>query len=306
MGELGGSVTYLYWSERRIQRLLSDNGILISTSSTKITSPSISGLIPTVEHTFNPPLQFRANIAAAIERAFGQTVVSNFDGEPGARYASGRGTLVFGEFIHDYPEHLQGINQRALAFTSCDYDETDKNSVAICLFGSMDNFADYVQTSGTPSENGWTSSAAPSIMNFLSGRWTDAVTEPSREEIAIEALKVADSQGMSGGTMDPPLKGWRRGFTYGDIQDTAEWLAEVYLDVDLPSSGYRRTDGFRRIIVGAPIWIRTPRLRAIRLYSEYRTAELEAAAKRGKRVERKPAPFAAIFNLMRNQLGSAR
>ena len=72
-----------------------------------------------------------------------------------------------------------------------------------------------------------------------------------------------------------PLKGWRRAFTYGDIQDVAERLAEIYLDVDLLSAGKGREDGFRRIIVGAPVWIRTPRLRAIRMYNEYSRAELE-------------------------------
>ena len=115
--------------------------------------------------------------------------------------------------------------------------------------------------------------------------WSDAVTEPSIEEIALAALQVAESQGMRGPTVDPPLKGWRRGFTYGDIQGTAEWLAEIYLDIDLLSTSYGRIHGFRRIIVGAPLWIRTPRLRAIRVYKEYSTSELEGESNGTKQVD---------------------
>ena len=177
-GELGGSVTYLYWSERRIQRLLSDNGIRTSTGTTKITSPSINGLVPTLEYTSNTSSHLRANVAATVERSLGMAIMSNFSSEAGARYAAGTGSLVFGEFIHDFKEHLQGVNRRSLAFTCCDYDDADKDSVAISLFGSMDNFADYIQNSGTPSENGWTSSAAPSIIQF--SQECGATLSPSR------------------------------------------------------------------------------------------------------------------------------
>lgn len=275
MGELGGSVTYLYWSERRIERILSDNGLQLPARSIKVASPSVYSLAPTVEYTSNGRTPQRSSIAELVEHSLGQAVISNFDSNPGPRYAKGVGTLVFGEFINDFDDYEKGINRRALIFSSCDYSSSDKDSVAICLFGSMENFVDYVQSSGIPSESGWTSSAAPSVLEFLAGKWTDAVDEPSREEIAIEALKIADSQGMTGGTQEPPLKGWRRSFTYGDIQNIAEWFAEIYLDVDLISSGMGRVDGFRRVIVGAPVWVRTPRLRAVRLYKEYTLAELE-------------------------------
>jgi hypothetical protein len=66
----------------------------------------------------------------------------------------------------------------------------------------------------------------------------------------------------SSGTAQP----WQRAFTYGDVPK-AQWLAEIYVDVDLLATDYGRVDGFRRILVGAPLWIRTPDLRAIRLYA---------------------------------------
>jgi hypothetical protein len=72
---------------------------------------------------------------------------------------------------------------------------------------------------------------------------------------------------------------WKRSFTYGDVEDCAEWCAQVYLDVDLVEAGLGPEDGFRRILVGAPIWVRTPRLRAVRLYSEFTRDELTASSR---------------------------
>ena len=275
MGELGGAVSYLYWSERRVQAILSDNGIQLPESSSKVTSPSFSGLAPIYEHSVGGRKPQRANIADLIEHSLGQSVISRFDSDPGPRYAKGVGTLVFGQFINSFEYPQESAKHRALMFTSCDYDDSDQGSIAICLFGSMDNFAGYVNTRDTQYQEGWTSSSAPDVLAFLQGQWVEGRYYPNtREEVAIEALKIADGQGMENADLEP-LKGWRRAFTYGDIQDVAERLAEIYLDVDLLSAGKGREDGFRRIIVGAPVWIRTPRLRAIRMYNEYSRAELE-------------------------------
>jgi hypothetical protein len=308
LGELGGVVSYLYWSERRVQRILSDNGIQLSSGVTKFASPSMQGLVPTMEHTMGGKVAQRANIADLIERSLGQSIMSDFDSVPGPRYAKGVGTLVFGEFINDFDKDPLERDRRALIFSSCDYNESDKDSVAICLFGSMENFADYVASSGPLSdEGGWTSSSAPSVLDFLTGKWSDQVDEPSREELAIEALKIANSQGTRDGEVDP-LKGWRRSFTYGDIQDVAEWFAEVYLDVDLTQLGMAREDGFRRVVVGAPIWVRTPRIRAVRLYNEYELHELEPPLPGSNDVLHLPGPEAArpLARLARMLRGDSR
>ncbi len=276
MGELGGVVSYLYWSERRIDAILSDNSIQAPESSSKITSPSLYGLAPIFEHSVSGGRPQRADIADLVERSLGQSIISRFDADPGPRYAKGIGTLVFGQFINDFEYPKESAKHRALMFTSCDYDDSDQGSVAICLFGSMENFAGYVRPRDTQQQEGWTSSSAPDVLAFLQGQWAEGRGYPNtREEVAIEALKIADGQGMKDADLEP-LKGWRRSFTYGDIQDVAEWLAEIYLDVDLLSSGVGREDGFRRVIIGAPVWVRTPRLRAVRLYNEYSRAELEA------------------------------
>jgi hypothetical protein len=299
LGERGGAVKYLYWSQRRINKILDDNGLRVRQTSTKITSPSIQGIAPTVEYTASSGVPLRSEIASLIENSLGQLVVSDFDTPVEIRYAKGIGTIVFGEFI-DEVGSLEPSRRHALMFTSCDYGNVERDTVAICLFGSMENFVDYISSSGPVSERGWVASSAPAVMNFLQGRWTDAVDEPSREELAVEALKIADGQGMSGEGTDT-WRAWRRGFTYGDIQEVAEWFAEIFLDVDLVSADLYREDGYRRILVGAPIWVRTPRLRAVRLYNEYEIGELEASARAsvGTPTDANPSRIKKFINFLR-------
>ena len=68
---------------------------------------------------------------------------------------------------------------------------------------------------------------------------------------------------------------WRRAFTFGDIQDTAEWLMEVYCDIDLVNETVGTFDGYGRVIIGAPLWIMTPYLKNVRLYEEHMPSALD-------------------------------
>ena len=117
MGELGGAVSYLYWSESpRLRAILSDNGIQLPESSSKVTSPSFSGLAPIYEHSVGGRKPQRANIADLIEHSLGQSVISRFDSDPGPRYAKGVGTLVFGQFINSFEYPQESAKHRALMF----------------------------------------------------------------------------------------------------------------------------------------------------------------------------------------------
>ena len=99
---------------------------------------------------------------------------------------------------------------------------------------------------------------------------------PFAVPVAIEALKIADGQGLKGRDDDPVnMQPWRRAFTLGDVRETAEWLAEVYYDVDLVSEIGEPFDGYGRIIIGAPLWIMTPYVKNIRLYEEHTLAALD-------------------------------
>lgn len=144
MGELGGTVEYLYWSARRTGRFIEDNNLATQQVTRTITSPALRWL-PTLSRTATSSGSLRPQIARTIERALGQIAVTRFNAPGPIKYAKGTSAVVFGEFktILVKPER-----QPALMFTAVDYDRRDRRSVAICLYGSMDNFPEYVQAAG--------------------------------------------------------------------------------------------------------------------------------------------------------------
>lgn len=272
MGELGATTEYLYWSNRRVNRFLEDNNLAAVPVTSTITSPAFSWL-PTFSRSTTKSRALRPQATKVIEEALGQLAVTKFNAPGPVTYAKGISTVVFGEFITWL---VQPVRQPAVMFTAVDYDRRDRGSVAICLYGSMDNFLEYVQSAGPgydggPLGEGWVSSAAPAVYNFIrsQGQQLSApYDEP--EDMAVEALKIADGQGMYRAFDEVEFgteKAWQRAFTYGDARKS-QWLAQIYLDVDLEASDVGRTDGFRRVLIGSPLWIRTPSPKAIRLYSK--------------------------------------
>lgn len=156
----------------------------------------------------------------------------------------------------------------------------------------MDNFLGNIQSAGPGFDSGWTSSNAPHIFQFLQSQSRNTDTFLTLDELAVEALKVAAGQGASHYYTEPDDdprgfdRPWRRAFTYGDLQQDAEWLAAINLDVDLTEiscTGYKRHWGFRRVLVGAPFWIRTPTPQALRLYSQQPPERLPPLRSRRRR-----------------------
>jgi hypothetical protein len=270
MSELGGAVEYLYWSSRRTSRFLEDNKLVVPPVTRTTSSPSLRWL-PTFSWSATASSNLRPQVAKRIERALGQIAVSRFNAPGPIMYAKGMSTVIFGEFI---TWEVQPARQPAVMFSVVDYNRSDRKSVAICLYGSMDNFPEYVQSVGSgydggPLEEGWVSSSAPAVYNFIKshGKQVDRPLTP--ETMAVEALKIADGQGIYTAFQDAELETyppWQRAFTYGDARE-AEWLAQIYLDVDLQTTVHGHVDGFHRVLVGAPLWIRTPKPYSIRLYA---------------------------------------
>lgn len=277
MGELGGEVTYLYWSQRRTEKFLNDNGIERTPVTRTIASPAFS-VAPVFSRSSTRQGGLRPQVANLIESTLGQSAVTCFNSPQPIRYAKGLGSMVFGEFIAN--EALGGnqpaTGSPAVIFSSADDATEDEGPVAICLFGSMDNFADRIQVAGPGFDSGWTSSSAPQVFDFLRSQCRQECGYLSPEGLAVEALRIAVKQGQCGGNGRPEPAGfdrpWLRAFTYGDVQDTAEWLAQIYLDVDFAESGRNHLLGrhwnFRRVLIGAPFWIRTAKPQALRLYGE--------------------------------------
>ena len=290
MGELGGTTEYLYWSARRTGRFMEDNGLLEQPVTQTFTTPSI-GWLPTFSRSRTSVRGTRPQIAKAIEGALGQVAVTRFDAPARIQYAKGTSTVVFGDFMGAPPK----LKRRpAVMFTSVHYSQRDRWSVPVCLFGSIDNFLEYVQASGPGAIEAWSSSAAPTVFNFIKshGKELESRFYPSTVgEVAAAALQIAYSQGTHKAAqectygMDKP---WQRAYTYGHARE-AEWLAEIYADVrreDLSEKDVEMVDAYahapvRRLLIGAPLWIRTPSPRAVRLYTDY--GDLDEPTRRPRR-----------------------
>src|ERR1700733_4683980 len=147
MGELGGTTEYLYWSSRRTGRFMEDNDLSIQPVTQTFTSPSI-GWLPTFSRSKTSGSGTRPQIAKVIEGALGQTAVTNFDAPGPIQYARGMGIVVFSEFKHVYRKQDEPPRRPTVIFTMADYSRRDRESVAVVLFGSMDNYPEYIQDAG--------------------------------------------------------------------------------------------------------------------------------------------------------------
>lgn len=269
MGERGYIEKYLYFSERRVGAVVRDNGIRLGRKSVSTTGKlNFLGLL-SVEATrlFGRNELDRDAVTALIEREIGDHAVSRFHAPPPAQFVKGVGRLSMSEFI-------SSGERRALFHTRVVRD--DHYRTDIVLFGSMDNFPGFI-AKDDQFASGWTSSAAKSIEIFLrSGLNTWDAPDEGNEALAHEALKVALRQGKNSASEADPTRPHLRGFTIGHSEDV-EWFAEVHLDVELDPQRWgphlHEPLNTERIIIAAPLWIRTPKPQAVVLYNPQRRAE---------------------------------
>ena len=254
MGAAADVRTYFYWSERRIARIARDNGLdLTRAGSTKLKTPT-GPFLPSMEVDRPRRGLSRDEAAGRIERYLSGVTVRDFVTPPPVRFAAGHGTLTFAQF-----KNFTRVEEVVSIFTETT--ATDGTRVAVCMFGSLDNLADVIAAAPTE-ETGWSSSAAPEVFRFISSAGGDMDRRMTPEEIAVQAVNLLCHQG---GTANEPS---RRGFTYGHLGDSGEWLLEAYLDVDLPRRIVADTGVYDRVVVGAPLWVRTPAPQTLILYGE--------------------------------------
>lgn len=231
MGELGGTVEYLYWSARRTSRFMEDNDLSVQPVTQTLTSPSF-GWLPIFSRSKTTASGTRPQIAKTIEDALGQIAVTRFNAPGPIQYAKGTSVVVFSEFRHGSSRE----DRPTVIFTMVDHSRRDRGTVAVCLFGSMDNYPEYIQDAGPKRNHGWSSSAAPMVFNFIKSRGKDLGKPPhdgTPGEIAGAALQIAYSQGDCGSSYRDPHgldRPWMRAYTYGDARE-AQWLAQIYLDM---------------------------------------------------------------------------
>lgn len=181
------------------------------------------------------------------------------------------------QYVREALRRSQRGNWTALLADDCvmqTYSSTGVR-VDVCLFGSLENTADYVGGSDQPPA-GWSSSAARTIALYIQSRGTVNNSQwDDPESLAVEALKIATEQGVTGTWDEHQNKPWTRGFTFGHATES-EWYAQIYNDVVLDKDRWTFnrdggiSPGVERILIGAPLWVRTPGAHAITRYRDLR------------------------------------
>jgi hypothetical protein len=277
MGELGVIRSYAYWSNRRIRDIASANGIALERRvSWKAKTASIP-LIGSLEFAQEARTLDRAEVARRIETAIGDLAVQDFVTPPPVAFAKGVGRVEFAQ-LAGVAEKRQGVVM---------YTNTRSSTgvrVDVCLFGSLENTADYADYVGGCDQPpaGWSSSAAQTIARYIQSRGTINNSQwDDPESLAVEALKIATEQGMTGTWDEHENKPWTRGFTLGHATES-EWFAQIYSDVVLDKDRwtFHRDGGISpdvdRILIGAPLWVRTPGAYAVTRFSVIRTARVRS------------------------------
>jgi hypothetical protein len=259
MGELGAVRRYHYWSDRSIRQIATDNDIaLTGRLRWGLRFPSFP-FIAQFELGQEPSDLRRNEVARKIETEIGLNAVEDFVTPPPVGFAKGTGHMEIARTTVRYSSVNDGV---VIHFTT---KSSEGTRVQVCLFGSIDNTPNYIKAAPS-NKAGWTSSAWYAIEELLlshgagnTSQWDDD------ESIAVEAMQIALHQGKTGHTKDHKSKPWTRGFTIGGADDV-EWFAVIYKDVELTKGRWRLDDDVDRILVGAPLWIRTAQPQPITLY----------------------------------------
>jgi hypothetical protein len=285
---MGGRVEtrkYLYWSDRQIAVVARDHEVEIPQPPPAAEEESSTRRARNLVLECEPRRCDRNEIALKIEMAVGRRAVWDFVSPPPTRFAKGRGTIVLSELAYGLDNPTMGM-----AFTST----TASNGcrVAVCLFCSLGSFSQ-VLTDVTPHVKGWSAPSSRVVSEFVRSRCT--IVDPHWGELpalVAEILRISVRQGEEDFEPHTLTRPWHRGFTYGHVSDLGEWFAEIYCDLrasdllrrvatGLPSAAWAGPpideilQWYDRVVVGSPLWIRTPTLRAVTLYDEIPAQELD-------------------------------
>ncbi|MER5457792.1 hypothetical protein ABT008_23745 [Micromonospora sp. NPDC002389] len=255
MGERGDLTRYAYWSERRVRSIAEDGGIDLSPRWRSKLAVSVPLLNSTAEFEREPRGLFRNEIADRIERAIGDLAVEDFVTPPRVRFAKGRGQVEFTHLTGCRPPRVV-VGVRSVA--------SDGSRVAVCLFGSTDNLAGFVSAGEQYVGAGsGASSSGSSISSWLVSGFPEDRSEPiDAQSISREAVAVAFDNGPGDG--GPSRRDREQPeFSFDQVTDS-EWFAEIYSDVVLVPDSWTGRTSVDRVLIGAPLWVRTPRGRADR------------------------------------------
>lgn len=186
-----GPLRYSYWSQRAIESVMSESSS--SRSRAQITPTEIGFLTAKFSFERSAPATGRAAEALELEREFAGHIHSVETIAPGTdRFLlSGRGTIHVNAYgtgsVDDDP-----LRHRVTIFAN-QVTENGKK-IAICLFGSMDNFDASIQDIHPQRVDGWALSSIPGVMRWMQN---DEAWDESRwgESVGNTAYKIAQPDG---------------------------------------------------------------------------------------------------------------
>ncbi|WP_139217992.1 hypothetical protein [Micromonospora phaseoli] len=190
---------------------------------------------------------YRNEIADRVERAIGDLAVEDFVTPPKARFAKGTGHVEFTRLVGCTPSRVI-LGVRSVA--------SDGTRVAVCLFGSRDNLAGSVSTETCHVGGSEATSSGASISSWLVEGFPEGrAGSVDPRSISLEAVSIAFGNGAGWASRQDRGK---RECTFDEVDDL-EWFAEIYSDVVLDPSGWSSGGSVGRVVIGAPLWVRTPR-----------------------------------------------
>ncbi len=248
MGELASIRRYSYWSDRRVRSIAADNAINLERRwLLGFQLPAILGFLPQVQLMEQSRAAQHHESALKLERAIGQLAVENFVTPPSSIFVKGCGPVTLAAYTRWNPRNKSErkgiiVHTRVVGSNGC--------RVELCMFGSVDNCADYLSGSNIATPT-WSSSSTWSIEEFIKNHGSvPAPIYDDDESIAVEIVRVFNNEGMTG------KYAFKRFLS-------AEWFAEVYLDVELDKKRWDLRPGgdwpqpVDRIVIGAPLWVRS-------------------------------------------------
>ncbi|WP_228984242.1 hypothetical protein [Streptomyces sp. DH12] len=257
---------YVYWSERLVSEVVEDNGIQLDTAVKS--TLKLGALGNGIDVTRADRSSTRFDVAEKLKKKLGRRLAEH--GTPGpVQLVHGSGWVEVAEFQRwgARPEH--SLRQRTAILHTQTHSPRGQRT-DLCLFGSLKNLQGYT----VPDEpvGGWVSSSAPAIEEFVASRGagTSMSAVFDAEGIAVEALRVAMDQGVYAHPDEHRGRPETRAFTVLGFE-ACEYVVRIYQDVTLtPGRWDFRTEpdlaGAERIMIGAPLWMRTVRPETIRTY----------------------------------------
>ncbi|WP_433454995.1 hypothetical protein ACQPXS_43510 [Streptomyces sp. CA-142005] len=247
---------FVYWSDRLVEEVIDSNGIRLDPRLKSVVKVGAGGAgVELSGHERSRVTRFE--IMKKISKKLGRQLVSDLDAPGPLPFVQGQGRADVTEF-----QRWRSVTEDGLRQETCLVHVRQVSGrgsrVDLCLFGSLGNLTGY--RAPADQATGWTSSAAPAIDEFVASRGARIPRLYDAESVAVEALRAALYQGMPDDPSDHDRRPETRAYTIAGI-DSCQYAAVVYQDVTLTPGrwDFRHEpglDGARRILVGAPLWLR--------------------------------------------------